>query len=174
MGFIPTLFLFFYMRVVELNNSANWEILYSTNISAVQLPTTSGGFKLVPIPPIIPPLILENYILAISIETDVPNNSTWRFAGDLLQKINTGLVIGGGQDATFSRRQALFLNQINLVLFDRISTAYSLEIRVPPWFPRAEVNLWEYTGSDTTEEIIYLQEEFGNINSKLDAIQAAL
>jgi hypothetical protein len=162
------------MRVVQLSNTNNWELLYNTNISAVQLPKTTGGFKLVPIPPIIPPLIVESYILAVSITTDIPENAIWKFAGNIYQKINTGLVVGGSQDAVSSRRRALLLDRITLILWERISAPYSLEIVVPKWFPRAGINIWQYIGEDTTEEKIFLQEEFGNINFKLDQIQTAL
>jgi hypothetical protein len=82
----------------------------------------------------------------------------------------TGLVVGGNQDATTVKGQPLFLNQINLILFNKISTNYGVSIKVPKWFPRASVTVWEYTGKDDTSEEILLTQEFANINFKLDQL----
>jgi hypothetical protein len=127
-----------------------------------------GKYLINPIPEIAVPFVLDKFILAVSIETDVPSNSIWRFAGYINQKISTGLVVGGNQDATTVKGQPLFLNQINLILFPKISTNYSVSVKVPKWFTRASVIVWEYTGVDDTSEEILLTQEFANINFKLD------
>lgn len=158
------------MRVVELNNSNNWESIYSTNINAVSVPMQNGTSLISPIPDIVVPFVLDKFILAVSVDTDVPTDSDWRFAGYINQKISTGIIIGGGQDATSVSGRVLFLDRINLILFQKISTSYAVSIRVPKWFPRAGVNVWQYTGVDDTEENILLAQEFGNINFKLDQL----
>ena len=162
------------MRVVELNNSANWQSIFSTNIVAVQVPMQNGKYLINPIPEIVVPFLVDKFILAVSVETDVPSESNWRFAGYINQKISTGIVIGGGQDATNVKGKALFLDQINLILFDKISTNYAVSVKVPKWFPRASVTVWEYTGVDDTSEEILLTQEFANINFRLDQIQSHL
>ncbi|MBH8563779.1 hypothetical protein I8748_16535 [Nostoc sp. CENA67] len=159
------------MRVVELNNSDNWQSIFSTNIVAVQVPMQNGKYLINPIPEIVIPLLLDKFILAVSVETDVPSESNWRFAGYVNQKISTGIVLGGNQDATTVKGKPLFLNQINLIFFDKISTSYAASVKVPKWFPRAAVTVWEYTGVDDTSEEILLSQEFANINFKLDQIQ---
>lgn len=158
------------MRVVELNNSDNWQSIYTNNVNAVQVPMQDGKYLTDPIPEIVVPVLLDKFILAVSVDTDVPSGSMWRFAGYLNQKISTGLVIGGGQDATIIKGQPLFLDQINLVLFQKISTNYAVSIKVPRWFPRASITVWEYTGVDDTSEEILLGQEFANINFKLDQL----
>ncbi len=158
------------MRVVELNNSDNWQSIYSTNVNAVQVPMRDGKNLVSPIPEIVVPVLLDKFILAVSVGTDVPENSIWRFAGYLNQKISTGLVIGGGQDATTVKGQPLFLDQINLILFQKISTDYAVSVKVPRWFTRASITVWEYTGVDDTSESILLGQEFANINFKLDRL----
>ncbi|MBG1240725.1 hypothetical protein [Nostoc sp. NZL] len=130
----------------------------------------NGKYLINPIPEIAIPFLLDKFILAVSVETDVPADSIWRFAGYINQKISTGLVVGGSQDATTVKGQPLFLSQINLILFEKISTSYAVGIKVPRWFPRASVTVWEYTGVDDTSEEILLNQEFGNINFKLDQI----
>lgn len=158
------------MRVVELNNSDNWESIYSTNVNAVQVPMQDGRYLINPIPEIVVPFLLDKFILAVSVDTDVPADSIWRFAGYINQKISTGLVVGGSQEATTVKDQPLFLNQINLILFEKISTSYAVGIKVPKWFPRASVTVWEYIGVDDSSEEILLTLEFGNINFKLDEL----
>lgn len=158
------------MRVVELSNSDNWQSIYSTNINAVQVPMQNGGYLSSPIPEILVPFVLDKFILAVSVDTDVPSGSIWRFAGYINQKISTGLVVGGSQDATTVKGQPLFLDQINLILFNKISTSYGVSVKVPKWFTRAAVNVWEYTGVDDTSEEILLGQEFANINFKLDQL----
>ncbi|QLE55668.1 hypothetical protein [Nostoc sp. TCL26-01] len=162
------------MRVVELSNSANWQSIYSTTVNAVQVPMQDGKYLMNPIPEIVVPFVVDKFILAISVDTDVPTDSIWRFAGYINQRISTGLVVGGGQDATTVNGRPLFLDQVNLILFQKISTSYAVSIKVPRWFPRASVNIWEYTGVDDTSEEILLTQEFANINFRLDQIQSQL
>lgn len=162
------------MRVVQLSNSDNWQSIYSTNVNAVQVPMQDGSYLTNPIPEIVVPVVLDKFILAISVDTDVPVDSVWRFAGYINQKISTGLVVGGNQDATTVKGQPLFLDQINLVLFNKISTDYAVSVKVPKWFTRAAVNVWEYTGIDDTSEEILIAQEFANINFKLDQMQNQL
>ncbi|BAY21687.1 hypothetical protein NIES2100_14440 [Calothrix sp. NIES-2100] len=158
------------MRVVELNNKDNWEDLYYTDIAAIQVPLQNGRYLLNPISEIVIPFSLDKFILAVNIETDIPEGSIWNFAGYINQKISTGLVVGGSQDATLVKGKVLFLDRINLILFDKISTLYATSIKVPRWFPRAKVTVWQYIGVDDTSEEILSTQEFANINFKLDQL----
>ena len=162
------------MRVVELNNSNNWESIYSTSVAAVQVPIQNGTYLSSPIPEIVVPLLLETFILAVSVTTNVPENSSWRFAGYCNQKISTGLVVGGGQDATTVKGQPLFLEQINLILFNKISTSYSISVKVPKWFTSAQLIIWQYTGtdSDSIEDSVNQIKniDLPRIEAKIDAL----
>ncbi|MBD2569690.1 hypothetical protein [Anabaena lutea] len=158
------------MRVVELSNNANWESIYTTSVTGAVLYTEEGKPVPVPIPPVDIPFLLESFIFAISVATTVPEDATWRFAGYVNQKISTGVVLGGSQDATFNKSQALFLDQNNLVMFPKVSATYSLSINLPRWFLDAQIIVWRYTGIDDTSEEILLTQEFANLNFKLDQL----
>jgi hypothetical protein len=137
------------MRQLQLGNSSNWEVIYNQSVSAVQIPIQGGGYKTIPISEISIPVLLDVFVLAVSVFTNVPDGRNWRFAGNLRQQVSTGIVFGGSQDASFNRRYALFLDKINLLLLTPISADYSIFIKVPDWFENASVIVWRYTGNDT-------------------------
>lgn len=151
------------MRVIQLGNTANWPLLHSANVDAVTYLLANGLYKAVPIPDIDIPIVIDSFILVIRVDTSVPPGKEWNFAGVVKQKISTGITIGGGQDGVRVQSQPLFLNQSNLIFFEKISASYSISIKVPKWFTNAIVTIWEYTGVDTTDEVQLLQE----INSKV-------
>jgi hypothetical protein len=136
------------MRVVQLSNNANWEGLYSTNVVGGTIYKDNGEAVPLPIPPVTIPYLLDTFIFAIGVYTTVPDDAKWRFAGYANQKISTGVVLGGSQDATINKSQALFLDQINLVLFPKLSATFSLSITLPKWFRDAQVIVWQYNGPD--------------------------
>ncbi len=151
------------MRELQLGNSSNWEIIHNENISAVSLPKVGGGYKTVPISEISIAVLLNVFIVAVRVSTVVPEGSTWKFAGHIKQSVSTGLAFDNSQDASFNRRQPLFLDKINLVFFPKISTNYSISIQVPKWFENAGVAVWRYTGPDYDSDL-------ARIESKIDAL----
>ncbi|OCQ96077.1 hypothetical protein BCD64_12030 [Nostoc sp. MBR 210] len=151
------------MRQLQLSNSQNWETVHNQNILGAKLPKEGGGYKAVPIPEIDIALLLDVFVLAILVSTNVPEGREWKFAGHVKQRVSTGIVFGGSQDASFNRKQALFLDQINLVLFPKISTNYSISIKVPDWFEDANVTVWRYIGPDYDADL-------ARIESKIDAL----
>jgi hypothetical protein len=166
------------MRQLQLGNSANWEVVHNASVSAVQLPLVGGGYKIVPIPEISIAVLLDVFVLAVSVSTNVPEGRDWRFAGNLRQQISTGIVFGGSQDATFSKRYALFLDKINLLLLQPLSVDYSIFIKVPDWFEDASVIVWRYTGTDT-DSIEELVNQIKNVDlpqiaAKVDSINQVL
>ncbi|MBW4675374.1 MAG: hypothetical protein KME52_15530 [Desmonostoc geniculatum HA4340-LM1] len=151
------------MRELQLGNSSNWETIHNSSIDAVQIAKVGGGYKSVPIPEISIALLLDVFVLAILVSTNVPSGRTWKFAGNVRQKVSTGIVFGGSQDASFNKRYALFLDKINLVVFPPISTNYSITIQVPKWFDNASLTVWRYTGPDYDSDL-------ARIESKIDAL----
>jgi hypothetical protein len=162
------------MRQLQLGNSANWEVIHNESISAVQMPIVGGGYKMLPIAEISIAVLLNVFVLAVSIFTNVPEGRKWKFAGNLRQKVSTGIVFGGSQDASFNKRYPLFLDKINLLLIPPISTDYSVSIQVPEWFENATVIVWRYTGPDieSTEDLInqIKNVDLPRIESKIDAV----
>lgn len=151
------------MRELQLGNSSNWEAIHNESVSGVKIPIVGGGYKAVPIPEISIALLLDVFVLAVLVSTNVPEGRTWKFAGNVRQKVSTGIVFGGSQDASFNRRYALFLDKINLVVFPPISTNYSISIQVPEWFEDVTVLVWRYTGPDYDSDL-------ARIESKIDAL----
>ncbi len=151
------------MRELQLGNSSNWETIYNSSIDAVQIAKVGGGYKSVPIPEISISLLLDVFVLAVLVSTNVPEGRTWKFAGNVRQKVSTGIVFGGSQDASFNKRYALFLDKINLVVLPPISTNYSISIQVPEWFPSVSLTVWRYTGPDYDSDL-------ARIESKIDAL----
>jgi len=136
------------VRLLQLGNTANWQLLFSSSYEAIVFTTDEGAYVAAPIPDIEVPVILDKFILAVRITTSVPPKSDWNFAGKVKQKLFTGITIDG-QDATRVKTQPLFLNQLNLVMFEKISASYSISIKVPKWFTNAVVSIWQYTGVDS-------------------------
>lgn len=151
------------MRELQLGNSSNWETIFNQSISGVKLPKEGGGYKAVPIPEISVSVLLDVFVLAVLVSTTVPENREWKFAGYLKQQVSTGIVFGGSQDASFNRRQPLFLDKINLVLFSKISNSYSVSVKVPDWFEDATVVVWQYIGPDYDADL-------ARIEAKIDAL----
>ena len=151
------------MRELQLGNSANWEVIHNQSLSAVKISIEGGGYKVVPIPEISIALLLDVFVLAVLISTNVPEGREWKFAGNVKQQVSTGIVFGGSQDATFNKSQPLFLDKINLILFPKVSYSYSIFIKLPKWFEDATVTIWRYTGVD-------YDSDFARIEAKIDAL----
>jgi hypothetical protein len=136
--------------ILQLQNAANWEALWSTTVSSVKLADGSEQF----IPPIICPILLETNIIAIYARSETGKQS-WQIAGNVAKKIATGITLpGGSPDASVSDIRLLRLNQINLFRFQRLTDTYALEIRPKWWIRDISLDLFVYTGvdSDTTTE----------------------
>jgi hypothetical protein len=151
-------------RVVEFN-AANWEQIISYSAAAVIMSEN----VYVPLLPYESPTFLENNIIAVYITTTIPNGRRWNFGGRVERRFISGLTVGGNTDAA-GDIQPIFLNKITTILFSQITASYSLKFYFPDWFKDVQLQCWEYTGVDDTDENILLAQEFGNINFKLDQL----
>lgn len=151
-------------RVVEFN-TANWQQLINYSAAAVIMSEN----VYIPLNPLDSPTFLENSIIAVYITTIVPSGRIWNFGGTVEQRFISGLTVGGNTDATGIVRK-IWLNKITTILFPKISATYSLKFYFPKWFKNVQLQCWEYTGIDDTDENILLAQEFGNINFKLDQL----
>jgi hypothetical protein len=153
--------------ILELNNSQNWEAVYSTSSSAVR--SSDGNY--VSIPEITVPILLEKRIIVVGINS-VSAKSTWHFGGYINRKIRTGITDGGNADSTIERKR-VSLNELNLIQFSRISANYALSLEVPRWFKDVTLSLWQYIGieKDSTEELInQLQVDVTTIKNKVNTL----
>jgi hypothetical protein len=148
--------------ILALQNTANWQSLWSTSLAAVQL--ANGSF--VPMNPIVVPYLLETDIIAISVSATTAKPS-WRVAGNVAKKIATGITTpGGAPDTTISDRRLLWFNQLNLYRFARLTDTYALEITPKWWIKDIQLDIFIYTGVDTDT----VTEQLNRIELTVDAI----
>jgi hypothetical protein len=155
-------------RVVSLN-SGNWESIYSFSATAGILSETTY----VPIPPAQIPIFLESDIIAVYVNTTVPDGKSWRYGGFVEQRFTSGLLVGGNADAAGEPKN-IWVDKITTIFFPKITAQYSLKAYFPKWFKSVELQVWQYTGFDDTDEKILMVEEFANINFRLDQITSRL
>jgi hypothetical protein len=136
--------------ILQLQNAANWQSIWSTSVASVKLADGSSQF----IPPIIVPILLATNIVVIYAASQSAKPS-WQIAGNVAKKISTGITLPGeNPDTTISDLRLLRLNQLNLFRFQRLTDTYALEIRPKWWIEDISLNVFIYTGvdSDTTTE----------------------
>ncbi|MCM0590159.1 MAG: hypothetical protein HEQ19_13975 [Gloeotrichia echinulata CP02] len=164
-------------RRVELN-SKNWELTYDQSTSAGKLPKEGGGYKLVPIPEIAIPFLFNEFILAILIDTTIPDGRKWIYAGLATQSIASGITLGGKIDSNVNSRRKIYLGpRINLIFFPKITANYSVNVKLPDWFQDARIMVWRYTGIDedfVQSQLGELKTEIGSIKSEITDIQDVL
>lgn len=157
--------------VVDLSNSANWNLAWNNTFEVQR--TGGEGSRYYPFPPIEMPIALSSHIFAV-LATSTKAGRNWKFAGFLNQRIQTGILVGGIQDAEVVQARRFFLNRISIYLEPELTSTYSLTFNIPYWFQDITINVWEYTGerSDTTEKLIkeVREQELQRIESKVDDI----
>lgn len=157
-------------RVLQLANVANWEQIYTYSASAVKI----NDRMYEPIPEIEVPLLIEKHVLAVYVNTSVPEGSVWYFGGFLNQKFQLGLTIGGVPDADELTRRKLSLNRIKLVVLPKITANYAISLSVPKWFKSVSLTVWQYIGDDydSVEKLLTgeISLSLERIESKIDAL----
>lgn len=149
--------------ILQLQNSANWQSIWSYSAAALSVPDKPGFTY--PIEPIIVPFLLENHIIAIAASSQTAK-PTWRLAGSIAKKISTGIVVGGTPDVTISDSRRMFLNQINLFRFTPYTATYALELTPVYYLTQIDLSLWVYTGVDTDT----VSEQLNRIEFAVDEI----
>lgn len=155
-------------RIVNLNGS-NWESIYSFSATAGILSENTY----IPIPPATAPIFIESDIIAVYVDTTVPDGRSWRYGGFLEQRFTSGLLVGGSTDAAGEPKN-MWIDKITTIFFPVITAQYSLKFYFPKWFKNVSLQCWQYTGVDDTQEKILMVEEFANLNFKLDEINSKL
>jgi hypothetical protein len=132
--------------ILQLQNAANWSLLWNYSANATPVPDLPG--YTVEIPPITAPFLLENHIIALSAKSSTAKPS-WKLGGRIAKKISTGITLGGTPDVTISDSRKLWLNQINLFSFTPYTATYALEITPIYYLTQIDLALWIYNGIDT-------------------------
>jgi hypothetical protein len=133
-------------RNLQLGIESNWNLQYSNSFPAVSFLNDSRGNPIYEsITEIIVPVVFDQPIIAVNITTNVPIGKIWKYAGYLSRSLTTGL------GASFTgNRQGLFLGKFNLIAFDDLNINYFVSIQVPKWFINANIDIYQYEGTDTT------------------------
>lgn len=153
---------------LQLNNQ-NWEQIYNESFSVTFV--TDKIFA--PFQEISIPSVINKHIIAVYINTEIPEGAKWNFAGNLIQRIELGLSVGGSFNLDEFSRRKLFLNRIKLIVFPKITDTYSLSFELPKWFKSVKILIWQYLGSDidSTENLIYaLRNDITRLEQKIDDI----
>jgi hypothetical protein len=108
------------------------------------------------------------------VDTEEPEGKRWRFAGTISQKVSAGFLVGGGVDTTSVSTRPLLLNQINLIIFEKVLSSYAVAVTVPPWFFDATVTIWQYTGVDKQQTDELVKQRFDNVDQKLNNLEALI
>jgi hypothetical protein len=148
--------------ILQLGNSNNWSAIWSGSFVAATDP--DGSYF--PLSAIAVPVLLENHTIAIVCSSSSAKPS-WRIAGNVGRKIQTGITIGGNPDTTIPSGQLLRLDRINLVRFEQITSNYALEILPKFWLKDLSINVFGYTGieSDTvTEQLNRIEQTIDSLN----------
>ena len=156
--------------VLQLGNSANWDLFYSTSVEAV---TSNNGESYTPIPTITVPTLLESHIVASFVHCS-NSKPTWYFGGFLNQRINLGLTVGGLPDSDAVQKRRLYLNRLTLIIFPKLVDSYAVTFDVPRWFQDVTFTLFEYTGveSNSTDDLInqIINVDLPRIENKIEAL----
>ncbi|MEH2454485.1 hypothetical protein [Nostoc sp.] len=131
-------------RNLDLSNESNWELVFSLSIPATILSTNGSKNYYAQITPITPDITLDKPILAISINTTIPPERKWYYAGNVSRFANSSLGAVYIED-----RKPLFLGRFNLVITDN-SSNYQLEINLPKWFISCNLAIYQYEGDTST------------------------
>ena len=150
-------------------NSDNWEQIYNDSFRVVSV----SDKLFVPFQEILIPTLVNKHIIAVYINTEIPKGAKWNYAGYLIQRLELGLSVGGDSKFDEFSRRKLFLNRIKLIIFPKITNAYTLSFELPEWFKTAKILIWQYLGNDidSTENLIYaLRNDVTRLEQKIDDI----
>ena len=147
--------------VLQLGDTNNWDLTWSDERQA----TEGAGRKYIPIPEIVVPVIFENHWLAV-LATSLTAKPSWNFAGFLVQKVRLGLVVGGGYEAAGTQKRKIWLDQVTLIQYQRLTPDYVVAFQVPKWIAQINLTVWQYTGIDSDT----LSQQLVIIESKIDSL----
>lgn len=78
----------------------------------------------------------------------IPNKPpTWRVGGRL-RRMFEGAILGSNTSLLENRTYTMYLEDINLIIFDSITQSFKIHLSIPHWIPQVQIVLWQYTGND--------------------------
>jgi hypothetical protein len=133
------------MSALEFANPNRWQLLKSGLIKAE--PHPSYPWKMLSIESVaVVPFLIESPAVAILVTTS-KQKPTWKRAGYLQQRVATGIMVGGGQDADFGDNFRVLLDRLTVVEFPVVS---SYEVRFTPvsWLVDISFSCWQYVPAE--------------------------
>ncbi len=128
----------------QFSNTNNWLLLWNGSFSAVDVPLQPLE-QFYPIPPINVPILIEEPIIAIY-ASSTSARETWKYAGSIYQKIQTGITVGGTPDSYLTNHK-FYLNQITICRQLQLDSSFAIEIRIPYWIRDIDLKVWQYVGT---------------------------
>lgn len=142
----------------------NWQYIGEVSGSRSQ----DVGGRIIPPPILTFPFLLHQS--AIAIIANCPQaEPTWDYAGKATILIRTGIVVGGNLDSAIAYKK-LWLRQVNIFRFDKLSDDFKLIVYPPKWFPTVSYSVFEYIGGGVPDS----EAKFNALGEKLDNIQGDL
>ena len=87
---------------------------------------------------------MESTIIAVYCESSSAEPS-WKYGGRVFQKIFTGLTVGGSAESRVGTAK-IWLNEIEVIFFQKVTSTYRLVFNIPYWIRNITVSVYEYTG----------------------------
>jgi hypothetical protein len=121
-------------------------------------------------PEIVVPFQLDNPIVAVYAHANSAEEH-WKLAGKAQQKIITGLTVGGTPE-TVTAIKRIWLKQISLLFFPRLSSTYTLSFHIPYWLRDINLVVWEYVGpinDSIDQKLTAIQSDLAMLQNDFDA-----
>lgn len=90
------------------------------------------------------PILLSGSLIALTLNIAIETG--WRLGAYVEREINTGLIVGGLQDAQLNSARKLYVNRLQVFSFNDIQTDYSLVVNPLVYGNGVSLSVWEYTG----------------------------
>ena len=132
-------------RILDLSTELNWQLVYSVSIPATVLSANASKTYYARITPIFPGVIFDKPVLAITLNTTIPPERQWEYAGRVSCFTSSSL-----GEIYIESPKPLFLGRFNLTIFDNLSSNYQLKINVPKWFISCNLAVYQYEGDNRT------------------------
>lgn len=129
---------------LDLQNSANWEQVWTISKNAVVNPNGYGS-NYYPMPEIAIPLLLDSPVVAIFASSSTAK-ATWKSAGYAYQRVGIGVTVGGATDADLGESRHVVLDRIAIAIWSRVTNNYELTFTPRRWLNQLTLIVWKYNG----------------------------
>lgn len=141
-------------RRLDFNQENTWELVWSRSLNSDRTPSGRN----IGIQEQIVPLLFDKFVIAVYAYSPyaLQKNKGWRWAGYAVRRVRTGLTIGNAFDSEAGTKRPFWLNRVTLLLYEPLTSEYSMSFEFARWLPNANISVWQYQGTDydTTDGLI--------------------